>query len=297
MGSSSAPYHRGVEREGTLETADGRRLAYLERGAADGSPVVVHHGTPGSRLGNHPDPTVYDGIHFIAYDRPGYGLSDPRPGRVVADAAADVSALADHLGLDRFALFGISGGGPHALASAALLPERVVRAGVMVGAAPSDDPALDFTAGMAEVNITEFGAAREGEEALAAVLAPWVEQSARDPDGVLDALVAELPAYDREVLSRPGVRAELRNSILESVRQGARGWIDDDLAFATSWGFSLADVRTEVRLWQGELDVLVPRSHGDYLAERLPHATFELVPAAGHMLLDHWRETLAWLGR
>lgn len=280
-----------------LETADGRRLAYVERGAADGFPVVLNHGTPGSRFGNHPDSTVYDGIRLITYDRPGYGLSDARPGRVVADAAADVSALADHLGLDRFAVFGISGGGPHALASAALLPGRVVRAGVMVGAAPSDDPAFDFMAGMAEVNVTEFGAAREGEESLAAVLAPWVAQSASDPDGVVDALVAELPEYDREVLSRPEVRAELRKSIVESVRQGARGWIDDDLAFAASWGFALAEVHAEVRLWQGELDVLVPRSHGEYLAEHLPNATFELVPGAGHMLFDHWRETLAWLAR
>ena len=284
-----------VEREGTFETPDGRRIGYVERGDSGGMPVVLHHGTPGSRLGNHPDPMVYEGVRFIAYDRPGYGLSDPRPGRVVADAAADVSALADHLGLDRFAVFGISGGGPHALASAALLPERVTRAGVMVGAAPSDDPELDFTAGMAEVNVTEFGAAREGEDALAAVLAPWVEQGARDPDGVIDALAAELPEYDREVVSRPPVRAEIGRSIVESVRQGARGWIDDDLAFAASWGFALADVRTEVRLWQGELDVLVPRSHGDYLARHLPNATFELVPGAGHMLLDHWRDTLGWL--
>jgi pimeloyl-ACP methyl ester carboxylesterase len=292
----SRSYDRDVEREGRLETADGRRLAYVERGDPDGAPVVLHHGTPGSRLGTHPDPAVYRGIRLLAYDRPGYGLSDARPGRVVADAAGDVRALADHVGLDGFAVFGISGGGPHSLACAALLPERVTRAGVMVGAAPSDDPALDFTAGMADVNIKEFGAAREGEDALGAILAPWVEQSGRDPDGVLDALAAELPEYDREVVSRPELRAELRRSIVESVRQGARGWIDDDLAFATSWGFSLADVRTEVRLWQGELDVLVPRSHGDYLAERLPNATFELVPGAGHMLLDHWRETLDWLG-
>ena len=114
---------------------------------------------------------------------------------------------------------------------------------------------------------------------------------------MLDALAAELPEYDREVVSRPEVRAELTKTIVESVRQGARGWIDDDLAFAAPWSFSLGDVRAEVRLWQGELDVLVPRAHGDYLAERLPDAAFELVPGAGHMLLDHWRETLAWLAR
>jgi pimeloyl-ACP methyl ester carboxylesterase len=213
----------------------------------------------------------------------------------VADVVGDTRTALDQLGIDRAWILGWSGGGPHALACAALLPERVSRAGVMVGAAPSDDPAFDFTAGMADVNVKEFGAAREGEDALGPVLAPWVEQSARDPDGVLDALAVELPEYDREVVSRPEVRAELWKSIVESVRQGGRGWIDDDLAFAAPWGFVLADVRPEVRLWQGELDVLVPRSHGDYLAERLPNATFELVPGAGHMLLDHWRETLAWL--
>ncbi len=281
--------------EGRVTLADGRTLAYVERGEPDGLPVVFHHGTPGSRHGHHPDPDVYRGVRFFTFDRPGYGLSDPRPGRRVADVAADVSALADHLGLERFAVFGASGGGPHALACAALLPDRVERALVMVGAAPSDDPEFDFMAGMADVNVTEFGAALEGEDALAAVLAPWVEQIASDPEGMIDRLAAELPDYDREVVSRPEIRAELVASFGESVRQGARGWIDDDLAFASSWGFDLADVGPEVRLLQGELDVLVPRAHCEYLAVKLPRATFQLVPGAGHMLFDHWPDALARL--
>ena len=278
-----------------MTLADGRTLAYVERGEPDGLPVVFHHGTPGSRHGQHPDPDVYRGVRFFTFDRPGYGLSDPRPGRQVADVAADVSALADHLGLERFAVFGASGGGPHALACAALLPDRVERALVMVGAAPSDDPEFDFMAGMADVNVIEFVAALEGEDALAAVLAPWVEQIASDPEGMIDRLAAELPDYDREVVSRPEIRAELVASFGESVRQGARGWIDDDLAFASSWGFDLADVGPEVRLLQGELDVLVPRAHCEYLADKLPRATFELVPGAGHLLFDHWPDALAWL--
>lgn len=281
--------------EGRVTLADGRTLAYVERGEPDGLPVVFHHGTPGSRHGHHPDPDVYRGVRFFTFDRPGYGLSDPRPGRRVADVAADVSALADHLGLERFAVFGASGGGPHALACAALLPDRVERALVMVGAAPSDDPEFDFMAGMADVNVIEFGAALEGEDALAAVLAPWVEQIASDPEGMIDRLAAELPDYDREVVSRPEIRAELVASFGESVRQGARGWIDDDLAFASSWGFDLADVGPEVRLLQGELDVLVPRAHCEYLAVKLPRATFQLVPGAGHMLFDHWPDALARL--
>jgi pimeloyl-ACP methyl ester carboxylesterase len=284
-----------VTQDGRLTLADGRTLAYAERGEPVGYPVVFHHGTPGSRHGHHPDPEVYRGIRFLTFDRPGYGLSDPLPGRRVADVAADVSALADHLGLERFAVFGASGGGPHALACAALLPDRVERALVMVGAAPSDDPEFDFMAGMAEVNLIEFGAALEGEDALAAVLAPWVEQVADDPEGMLDRLAAELPDYDREVVSRPEIRGELLASFGESVRQGARGWIDDDLAFAAPWGFDLADVRPEVRLLQGELDVLVPRAHCEYLAGKLPRATFELVPGAGHLLFDCWPDALARL--
>jgi pimeloyl-ACP methyl ester carboxylesterase len=284
-----------VTQDGRLTLADGRTLAYAERGEPVGYPVVFHHGTPGSRHGHHPDPEVYRGIRFLTFDRPGYGLSDPLPGRRVADVAADASALADHLGLERFAVFGASGGGPHALACAALLPDRVERALVMVGAAPSDDPEFDFTAGMAEVNLIEFGAALEGEDALAAVLAPWVEQVADDPEGMLDRLAAELPDYDREVVSRPEIRGELLASFGESVRQGARGWIDDDLAFAAPWGFDLADVRPEVRLLQGELDVLVPRAHCEYLAGKLPRATFELVPGAGHLLFDCWPDALARL--
>ena len=228
-------------------------------------------GPPGSRHGHHPDPDVYRGVRFFTFDRPGYGLSDPRPGRRVADVAADVSALADHLGLERFAVFGASGGGPHALACAALLPgPGRARRSSWSARAPSDDPEFDFMAGMADVNVTEFGAALEGEDALAAVLAPWVEQIASDPEGMIDRLAAELPDYDREVVSRPEIRAELVASFGESVRQGARGWIDDDLAFASSWGFDLADVGPEVRLLQGELDVLVPRAHGEYLADQAP---------------------------
>src|SRR5215212_10064165 len=111
-----------------LTTPDGRALAYVERGAEDGTPVIVSHGTPGSRLARHPDPEIYErhGVRAVAYDRPGYGRSDPQPGRSVADATADVAAIADELGFDRFAVVGGSGGAPHALACGALLGDRAV---------------------------------------------------------------------------------------------------------------------------------------------------------------------------
>lgn len=282
-------------RDHVVEAPDGRRLAVVELGDAAAAPVVFHHGTPGSRTGRHPDDSVYAGTRAIFYDRPGYGESDPQPGRDVAACAADVDAIADALGVDRFSVCGASGGGPHALACGALLGDRVERVAVVVGVAPSDDPELDFLDGMSELNVQEFGAARAGEDALAAFLEPFVEQGRTDPFGVVDAIAAELPEPDQEVLARPEVREAFGRSIADAVRQGARGWIDDDVAFTRPWGFALADVRQEVRLWQGELDVLTPKGHAPYLASKLPNAEFALIPGAAHMLHDETREIVLWL--
>ena len=282
-------------REGSIQAPDGRTLVYLERGDPDGPAVVFNHGTPGCRLSRHPDESVYQGIRAISYDRPGYGRSDPSPGRDVASAAADVAAIADALGLGRFGIFGVSGGGPHALACAALLPDRVTKAAVLVGAAPADDPEFDFLAGMTELNLKELGAALTSPEALATELAPFVEMLATDPEAELDHIAAELPESDREMLARPGVREAVSTAMHEAVAQGDRGWADDDLAFVKPWGFQLEDVACEVRLWQGDLDVLVPRAHGEYLERRLPNATFELVTGEGHFIYGHWPAALAWL--
>ncbi len=285
-------------RTGHAAARDGRRIAYRDAGRPGAIAVVNHHGTPGSRLDRHPDEAgllAEFGVRMISFDRAGYGESDPLPGRRVADAAADVAALAGHLGVDRFAVVGESGGGPHALACSALLGPRVLRTGVVVGVAPSDDPGFDFLAGMSPLNVAEFGAAAESEEALATYLEPFIEGFKRDPDAVMDAIATELPPSDRKVFDRPEQRAIARESLLESVRQGARGWIDDDIAFVAPWGFALADAATETRLWQGEDDVLVPRAHCVHLTERLPNARHDLIPGAGHALADHWRGILAWV--
>src|SRR5919201_6415858 len=135
-----------MPREGTITTPDGRTLAYVERGPKDGVPLVACHGTPGSRYSRHPDPGIYDrhGVRAIIYDRPGYGRSDPQPRRSVADAAADVEAITDDFGFDRFAVVGGSGGAPHALACGALLGDRVIRVGALVTPAPSDADDFDF---------------------------------------------------------------------------------------------------------------------------------------------------------
>ncbi len=282
--------------EGTFTTPDGRTIAYLERGAPDGVPVILCHGTPGSRLSRHVDPEIYErhDVRAVFYDRPGYGLSDPHPGREVADAPADISALADHLGFDRFAVVGGSGGAPHALACGALLADRVLRVGALVTPAPPDED-FDFFEGLAELNVREFTAAQQGPEAIEAFLQAYVEQIRADVDAVIDEMLTELPEIDRVRASEPSQRAIMSESWREAVRQGSRGWADDDLAFAKPWGFELEDVTAETRVWQGELDVLTPRPHGEYVASRLPNARFEVLQGGGHFLDHEWTVVLDWL--
>ena len=282
--------------EGTFTTADGRTIGYLERGPADGVPLIMCHGTPGSRLSRHGDPDIYDrhGVHVVGYDRPGYGLSDPQPGRAVVDATADIAALADHLGFGRFAVVGGSGGAPHALACGAVLADRVLRVGALVTPAPADED-FDFFEGLAELNVKEFSAAQQGREAIDAFLQPSVEQIRTDVDAVIEEMLTELPEIDRRRASEPRHRAIMSESWREAVRQGARGWADDDLAFAKPWGFELEDVTADTRVWQGELDVLTPRAHGEYVASRLPNARFEVLEGGGHFLDPEWAFVLDWL--
>ena len=288
---------KAVQGDGVVRARDGRTLAFVERGAEDGIPVLACHGTPGSWLTRHSDPHLYErhGVRMVVYDRPGYGRSEPQPGRSVADAAADIAALADHLGLERFAVVGGSGVAPHALACGALLGDRVLRVGALVTPGPSDSADFDFLADLAEINVKEFSAALEGSAALEAYLQPFADELERNPDAVLDEIALELPEVDRAILSRKEFRAILLESFAESVRQGVRGWADDDLAFAKPWGFELEDVEAEVRLWQGELDVLAPRSHGEYVAARLPNARFELLEGGGHFLDEEWAVVYQWL--
>jgi pimeloyl-ACP methyl ester carboxylesterase len=173
--------------------------------------------------------------------------------------------------------------------------DRVVRVGALVTPAPTDSPDFDFFTDLAEINVKEFGAALEGRDAIEAHLQPYIDQLRSDPDAVLDEISVELPEVDKAILAQPEYRTILRDSFVEAVRQGSRGWADDDLAFAKPWGFELGDVETEVRLWQGELDVLAPRSHGEYVASRLPNARFELLHGGGHFLVEEWGIVLDWL--
>ncbi|WP_040478441.1 alpha/beta fold hydrolase [Longispora albida] len=269
-------------------TSDGRILAVEEWGDPGGTPVLYLHGTPMSRLARHPDPDLFTslGVRLVTYDRPGFGQSSPRPGRVVAGAAGDAIAIADALGLGRFGVLGVSGGGPHALAVAAQHPGRVSTVAVLACLAPRDAADLDWTADMMPGNQDSAAAAILGRAAVEEHLTR-VGSSAPPP----------LPEIERAVLARPGYGEMIGAAFAEAMRPGLGGWVDDVLAlYGLPWGFDPAAITRPVRLWHGELDTLVPPAHSSWLAARIPAAHLTRQPGAGHA--GHFDATpamLAWL--
>jgi pimeloyl-ACP methyl ester carboxylesterase len=273
----------------TLTTSDGRTLCFAEWGPADGTPLFNLHGTPGGRLNRHPDPDrAYGslGSRVITYDRPGYGGSDRLPGRSVVDCVSDVAAIADHLGLGKFAVTGGSGGGPHTLAVAARLADRVVRASAVVCPVPYDAAEIDFLDGMDPGNIEEFGWALAGEDVVASrlsdELAAMGERVKVDPSSLLgDGF--HVDESDLTVLRREDVGRVIRESTSDLVAGGHWGWVDDDLAFTRPWGFDVREIAVPVEIRYGRKDVLVPAAHGDWLATHVPNARVVVDEDSGHM--------------
>ncbi|WP_326735360.1 alpha/beta fold hydrolase [Streptomyces sp. NBC_01022] len=281
-----------------VRVADGRQLVVERLGDPRGRPVFLLHGMPGSRLGPAPRGMVLyqRKTQLITYDRPGYGDSDRLPGRSVADAVQDVRAIADHMGLDRFAVVGRSGGASHALACAALMPERVTRTAALVGLAPRDAEGLDWFEGMAPSNVLAYTTARCDPDGLAQ---SFISRSAvirKNPVQLIDDLRQELTNSDRMVVNDVGVRTMLLRNYLEGLRTSAYGWIDDALAFSHPWGFDPADITGPVLLWHGEKDVFSPVGHTRWLASRIPGATVVVEPAAAHFdALHALPRILNWL--
>jgi pimeloyl-ACP methyl ester carboxylesterase len=270
-----------------LEVDGGRIVEYVVEGPAGGRPLVMHHGTPGVAMTLAPvaQAAARHGLRFVTHSRPGYGDSTPQPGRRVADVADDVAALLDALGAQEFVTLGWSGGGPHALACAALLPDSCRAAAIVAGAAPYEAEGLDWLAGMGEENVAEFGAAATSREALDRFLA---EASAGlkdvQPDDIVAAFGDLVPAIDQAAL-RAGLADYVAGSFRAALSRGYDGWRDDDLAFLAPWGIDLASIRVPVSIWQGDLDRMVPRDHGRWLGKHIAGATTQLVPGEGHLSL------------
>ena len=273
----------------TVPADEGRVLEALVAGPDDALPLVFHTGTPSGLVWNAPlaEAAAARGLRTVLYARPGYGGSTPQPGRLVADAAADVDKILERIGADEFVTAGWSGGGPHALACAALLPVRCLAAATIAGVAPYDSPGLDWMAGMAEENHEEFRAALAGEADLTTFLngaaGSLREISAAE---VADGLGGLLSETDKAALTAE-FADYLAASLRAAVTPGIDGWRDDDLAFTRDWGLSLDALghATPVAIWQGDQDRMVPSTHGAWLAANIPLARARFRSGEGHLSL------------
>jgi pimeloyl-ACP methyl ester carboxylesterase len=267
----------------TVKLRDGRALEVHELGEPDGFPVVYHHGTPGS--GTLYERWLTPGVRLIAYDRAGYGGSSRKPGRTVADVVADITALADELRLERFATWGLSGGGPHALACAALLGERLVAAASVAGVGPWDTEGLDWLEGMGEGNKNEFDLVLAGEDALRPALDDerhgLLDVTA---DGLREAMAPHLGDADRNALTGE-LAAYFHGNMQHGLGAGPDGWLDDDLAFVRPWGFDVSSIERPVLVVQGGDDLMVPKAHGLWLAAHVRGCATRIDDAEGHLTL------------
>ena len=283
----------------TVATPDGRVLAVEEAGHPDGLPVLVHNGTPNSR--HLYAPVVADadtrGLRIIGYDRPGYGDSSPQPGRTVADCAADVQAIADGLGVTRLVTWGVSGGGPHVLATAALLPDLVAAAASLAALAPLGAEGLDYYDGMGQENIDDLRLILTDEAAARA-------KTEQDREEILAATAETLAATTPTLLTPTdaavftGELAEyLAWSGHEGLAPGAEGWFEDGWAFCQPWGFDPATISVPLLIVHGREDKFVPFGHGQWLAGRIPGVDARLLDHDGHLTLFQNRigEVHAWL--
>lgn len=271
--------------ESDLTLPDGVNLHTYDTGADSGGLVVVyHHGSP--NIGPPPAPlfSLSDelGIRWISYDRPGYGGSTPAPGRDVASGARLVAAVTEALGIERFATLGHSSGGTYALASAALLPDRVLAAATISSLAPYDAEGLDYFDGMAPAGVGSLGAAAKGRDSRAR----FEDEDPEDDIGFI--------AADEEALS--GAWSWMLDVVRPALTAGPDAAIDDDIASTTAWGFDLAEVRAPTLVVHGGQDRMVPLGHARWLAARIPGAELRVYPDDGHVSVLHAApDAVRWL--
>ena len=263
-----------INTENELRLPDGRRLGYASYGPDDGWPVLFFHGIPGSRHSSHSAGVVGEshGARVIAFDRPGYGLSDPLPGREIHDWPRDVVDALDVLSIERFSVFGYSGGGPFGLATAVAMPERVASIATVSGMGPLDTPE-------AEARLTREQRFRRFVTAWLSPIVRFRTWQAtrsirRDVGSFLMERAEAAPVEDQMQLERPAINSMMRQDLIASVGLMAR-----------PWQFDLSQVRAPMQIWHGTHDDVVPLWLAESVASRLPHAETRFLSDLGHLLL------------
>jgi pimeloyl-ACP methyl ester carboxylesterase len=272
----------------TVPLPDGRELDVCLGDKNGDRAIVFHHGTPGNSPRYQPWFAAVEarGWRAVGYSRPGYATSSPDAGRSVASAADDVADLLAYLGVGEYLSIGGSGGGPHAIACAALATDRCLGAAALVTIAPWGAEGLDYYADMDELNIIEFNAALAGEDTLREWMSGQGEEYRQmTPATMNDVLGEALPEADKALAGSEEWSGREATGIKRALEHGFEGWIEDDLAFVKPWGFDVGDIRVPVQIWQGEQDRLVPWSHGRWLADHIPGAQFTLAEGHGHFSL------------
>lgn len=275
-----------------ISLRDGRALGFAEFGDPAGKPIFYFHGFPGSRLEAQvaTDLASRHKARVIAVDRPGYGLSDVKPGRSIGDWSADVLELADTLGLERFTVLGVSGGGPYAAACALKIPERLVSVGIVSGMGPPE--ALHAPGTMARLNRLALFLARHSPALIGMACAGIASSIRRRPERFVSRLTRLVSSVDKEILGHKEFREVLCRSFQEAVRLGSRGPASDLVLYARPWDFRLQDISMQVNLWHGELDMIVPPAMSRFQQSAIPNCRATYFRQEGHfsVIMNHMKE-------
>lgn len=285
-----------MNHEDALTLKDGRTLAYTIHGAADGIPVFLFHGNPGSRYMRHPDETIAGrlGVKLITPDRPGYGLSDFQKKRRYLDMADDIAQLADALKITQFGLMGISAGAPYVAATAYALRERVKVGAIISGVAPLDRPGgLD---NVAEDYRIAYQTSRWPRPLLRLLMALQMRSEARNPSRAWHNVLLRANEYDQAILQQPQFAEQVRGWRGEAVRDGVRGWVHEAKMIVGKWGIPLNAINAPVHLWYWQYDTLTPLQMGQYYEKVLPDTTPHFMEGGGHFaFFEHWEAILTAL--
>ncbi|WP_105614404.1 alpha/beta fold hydrolase [Vallitalea okinawensis] len=265
----------------TIQLSDGRRLGYTEYGDPNGKPVFLFHGNPGSRRGWKPQPgkDYAPGIRIIAPDRPGFGLSDFKPGRTYADWPDDVLELANQLGIEKFAIIGVSGGGPNTLACAWKIPDRLTGVGVI----SSGPPVADALEGLNRKNRLIMTSGKYIPKLIklnSRFLSTVVK---RKPEKMINMLLSSYPDCDKKILQQKAIKDVLMADMQQAFLQGGRGSAHEVILFSNPWLIPLDKIEIDVHIWHGELDNATPPSFAKYLEKVIPNCHINIIPDAGHL--------------